>query len=225
MINSASFLRTTIVSAAILACFAASPAYAALWYADANSAAKPPDGTSWATAFPTIQAAVNSAAGDGGGEVWVADGTYSSASGVVLVMAANVHLYGGFSGVEGTREERDWASNVAIIDGANAHGCVTGANDATLDGFTVTRGSGGWGSGMLNNNASPLVANCTFSGNVSTDGAGGIYNGNSSATIINCTFLENSGGHMGGGIYNYTSTVSISDCDFTGNSAEVGGGI
>ena len=82
---------------------------------DANS------GNSWASAKKTVQAAVN-AAGEGD-EIWVAAGTYAEhiknkttgPSGSEV--AVNVALYGGFSGTETSRDQRNWQSNLTILDG------------------------------------------------------------------------------------------------------------
>ena len=51
--------------------FAAS---AAVWYVDKNNTSGAEEGASWATAFTTIQPAIDAAFYDGGGEVWVAEG-------------------------------------------------------------------------------------------------------------------------------------------------------
>jgi hypothetical protein len=53
-------------------------------------AAQPMNGSSWRSAFHTVQEGVNAAAPDG--EVWVAGGSYSQP----VVMAQSVRLYGAF---------------------------------------------------------------------------------------------------------------------------------
>lgn len=59
------------------------------------------DGTSWDEAFGTIQEGIDAANEAGGGEVWVAAGTYDEErgnhSGSVILMP-KVRLYGGFTG-------------------------------------------------------------------------------------------------------------------------------
>ncbi|MCH8134783.1 MAG: hypothetical protein IIB77_02255 [Proteobacteria bacterium] len=106
------------------------------------------DGTSWTTAYATIQAGIDAAAGAGGGEVWVADGTYMES----IVLSDGVELYGGFSGSGGLEEtalsERNPALNVTTIDASQAalgdpakHVVVMdGIASARLDGFTITGG-------------------------------------------------------------------------------------
>ena len=73
--------------------------------------------------------------------------------------------------------DNDWEANATVIDGSAAgrtsegdvepaSHVVIGANNATLDGFTVTGGSGKMdGGGMHNDGTSPVVRNCTFRGN------------------------------------------------------------
>ena len=60
------------------------------------------NGLSWATAKATVQAGLSAAvAGD---EVWVAAGTYVER----ITLTAEAALYGGFTGGEADRVQRDW---------------------------------------------------------------------------------------------------------------------
>jgi hypothetical protein len=92
--------------------------------------------------------------------------------------------------------------------------------------------------GIFNYYNTPVVSNCTFSGNIlsATDGSGaGMQNRYSSAIVTNCVFLNNKGqginpafanGSGGGGLANfYCSSVAISYCTFTNNEASYGGGL
>jgi len=140
----------------------------------------------------------------------------------------------------------------------NSYHVVTASGiDATamLDGFTITgarsipegpHGSGMYndessptlincifsgnttgesGGGMYNHNSNPVLLNCTFSGNTAMRSGGGMYNDKSSPTLTNCTFIENSGrGGGGGGMYNTNSSPMLSDCAFSGNSTTGSGG-
>ena len=65
-------IRHALLSAALLMC----TAHAAVWYVDVDNTAGPWDGTSWPTAFQTIQEGIDATFGYGGGEVWVAEGVY-----------------------------------------------------------------------------------------------------------------------------------------------------
>ncbi|MBN1764062.1 MAG: thrombospondin type 3 repeat-containing protein [Sedimentisphaerales bacterium] len=104
-----------------------------------------------------------------------------------------------------------------IIDGGAGGSVITCSSDedpnTLIDGFLITNGYAIQGGGMYNENSSPIVANCIFSGNSTTPGAsgdpgevggtggdgGGMYNNNSSPTITNCTFSANSTGNGGRG--------------------------
>ena len=74
-----------------------------LVYVDKDNASGTENGQSWATAYVTVQEGIDAAAARGGGEVWVAEGVYGEA----VTMRSDVQVYGGFSGSETEREERD----------------------------------------------------------------------------------------------------------------------
>ncbi|MDI6827511.1 MAG: hypothetical protein QME62_03395 [Armatimonadota bacterium] len=69
------------------------------------------DGLSWNTAKKTIGAGLDTALS--GDEVWVAKGTYVER----ITLKVGVGLYGGFEGTETSRDQRNWRTNVTIIDG------------------------------------------------------------------------------------------------------------
>ena len=103
---------------------------------------------------------------------------------------------------------------------------------ALLDGFTI---SGGFAydlpnkvvhaGGMLNENGSPTLKDCTFKGNSALDDGGGIYNDNSNPTLIHCTFSDNFAyDNNAGGMYNYKSNPTLINCLFSGNGAYWQGG-
>ena len=210
-----------------------------------------PDGTSWTTAFHDIQSAVDAAPSDNSGEIWVAEGTYTSTAAQVVTMKRGVLIYGGFAGTENSRAERDWCAHVSVIDGEGARRGVTGADDAVLDGFTVTRGQGfPHGGGMWNEGCAPVVRHCLFlantamsgggMGNMSTgtapiiedcifrenqgDDGGGIFYGDSPAHLVHCILERNNARMDGGGLAQNGGTTTLSDCLFQENSAGTGGG-
>ena len=197
--------------------------------------ASPGDGSSWDTAFNVLQAGVDAAAARGG-EVWVAKGTYTTTTDAVLSMRSGVFLYGGFIGTETTRSQRDCSANATTIDGGNTRRCVIGADNALLDGFTISKGhaqdpygSPEAGGGMYNFVASPTVLNCVFAGNTALNG-GGMYNWQGSPVVKNCAFIQNSAtellrAHGGGGMYNESCSPSLTGCTFKENTAACGGGI
>ncbi|UCC30343.1 MAG: right-handed parallel beta-helix repeat-containing protein [Phycisphaerales bacterium] len=90
---------------------------------------------------------------------------------------------------------------------------------AVLDGFTISGGNtNDKGSGMYNEESSPTVTGCTFSGNI---GYGMSNFSNCSSTVTGCTFSRN----FGGGMYNHWySSPTVTRCTFSGNTADVSGG-
>ena len=195
------------------------PEITGVWYVKTGSAG---DGSSWDSAFGSIQEAVAEASSGGGGMVWVATGSYTSAGTEVVAMAPSVTLYGGFTGTEYTLAQRDWKANPTVIDGQGVRRCVVGADDTTLDGFIVQNGylSSGDGAGMYNESVSPSVLNCSFLNNVTSGNGGGMYNGDSAAVVVSsCTFSGNTA-HYGAGMCNlYGSAISVTNCTFSENTA------
>lgn len=188
-------------------------------YVNWNSSAAVPDGLSWATAYADLQSAVNAAFDAGGGEVWVAHGTYTSTANPVLTLKAGVAVYGGFAGTESALEARDWETLGTVIDGQGLRRGVVGANEALLDGFTVTNGFSMQGGGMNNSASSPEVRNCHFTGNTASYYGGAMGNAsNSHPVITNCRFTGNSASSYGGAMYNSLSSPVITDCSFAENS-------
>lgn len=205
-------------------------------YVNAASNATNPDGSSWAKAFKDLQSAVDAAYVSGGGELWVAAGTYTGTTEPIMTMKEGVALYGGFSGKETAKDERNWEAHKTIIDGETERRCVRGADNAVLDGFIITRGFAGpkslkddedcmCGGGMLNYGFSPTVANCVFKENGSNHNGAGMSNqANSSPTIKNCTFESNHCPGVGTGMYNQSSSPIVIDCLFTDHDAYGWGG-
>ncbi len=189
------------------------------------------DGSSWASPLGSIQDGVDLA--EAKDEIWVAAGTYTSATDPVVTMKEGVALYGGFAGTETGRSARNWVTNVTAIDGENARLCVMGANNATLDGFTVTHGffAGEFGGGgMVNDGVSPVVSHCAFTWNYANInvlygvGGGAMYNESCSPIVTNCTFTSNAldihsmYGYGSGGMGNNAASPTVTNCTFASNS-------
>ena len=58
-----------------------------VWFVDVDNTAGPWDGRSWATAFEDVHQGAGAAAEAGGGELWVAEGTYTSTEALVVDLA------------------------------------------------------------------------------------------------------------------------------------------
>ena len=72
------------------------------------------NGISWANAYADVQTAIDKASSAGGGEVWIAKGTYKHGS--EMTMKNNVAIYGGFAGTERSKDQRTSGNNT-ILDG------------------------------------------------------------------------------------------------------------
>ena len=184
------------------------------------------DGSSWANAYADVQTAIDAAESVGGGEVWIAKGTYKHGS--AMTMKNSVAIYGGFAGTETSKEERVSGNNT-ILDGEGKYRVFYNkyteanplTNSAKLDNVTIRNGYvSGSGAGMYNYYASPEITNCTFSNNT----GGGMYNSSSSSPVLtNCTFSGNSASSYGGGMYNSSSSSPVlTNCTFSNNT---GGGM
>ena len=202
------------------------------------------DGSSWADAFTTLQAAM--AIVQPGEQVWVAEGTYrpTSANAPVLDdVVADVSIYGGFVGTESSLNQRSDPLPATILSGdfngddpANLtdnsyHVVDVNADDRRLDGFTISGGNavGGpgepSGGGLIVSAFNLTITNVIFSGNNAVFG-GGMRNGGLSPTLINVSFIGNTG-DFGGGMNNAVGgTPTLINVTFTGNTAtRTGGGI
>ncbi|MDH4317364.1 MAG: right-handed parallel beta-helix repeat-containing protein [Desulfobulbaceae bacterium] len=129
---------------------------------------------------PTITAALEAAAA--GDTITVAAGTYQEN----IILKSGVTLEGGWNK---DFSSRDIAANETILDGSKEAGpTVQGADNATLDGFTVINATrkvlangDTMGSGVYLKNTSPTISNNKIIGNEPA----GIYCNASSAVILN----------------------------------------
>ncbi|MBU0983777.1 MAG: hypothetical protein KKA42_07890 [candidate division Zixibacteria bacterium] len=199
----------------------------------------PEDGLTWATAYHTIQAAVDVSYSAGGGEIWVAANTYTSGSVdptvPVVTMKTGVEIYGGFEGYGGgtgaqetARAQRDYDANVTILDGEDVSDHVVlsqSVMNAVVDGFTITGGyaDDDTGGGIFVQYQPIAIANCIFTENFARFGAA-IYLTDASSPITDCEFFNNTASSSGGAIYMYRSSPTVTNCPFTDNEAGLYGG-
>jgi len=190
-------------------------------------------GLAWSSAKATIEAALaaaEAAADPMGCEVWVAQGTHVSTTTLdrdaSCRLRAGIALYGGFAGGESNRNERDPAANPTILSGDlgvlgmladNARHVVEGADDARLDGFTITKGyseadvaTSPSGAGLHAKGVTMTVANSLFVENATGKGK------NDLGTIGGQGGIG-AGAHVDGG------DVTFEDCAFEGNTTGAGG--
>jgi len=203
-------------------------------------------GLTWQDAFASLQDALDVLTVD---QILVAEGIYYpsvEAGGAgdrykTFQMRESVGIYGGFPSTgDPSFEDRDPTKYRTILSGDIGipgdysdncyhvfyHWLVSLNSTAVLDGFTITGGNAngsssyGHGGGMYNGWDWPILANCTFTGNIALYG-GAIYNEDSMPTIINCTFSGNSAEYCAG-IYNQDSDPPIVNCIIWGNLAADG---
>jgi len=202
------------------------------------------DGLSWEGALKTVQegmATVEEALHAAKScEVWVAEGqyhVYRSSRLDAIRLVSKVGLYGGFSGRETSRDDRDYRTHMTVLDGRSASGkeqvyhVLKGMDSAVIDGFVITGGLAdaadphNVGGGIYNDRQSPTVTNCIITSNRAEIG-GGMYNIDSSPIITNSSFSKNSASTKGGGMYNGEgSSPRITNCVFDSNSAVEGGAV
>jgi hypothetical protein len=171
--------------------------------------------------FATIQDAIDASCE--GGEVVVADGTYTGGGN------KNINL----GGKAITVRSASGNPSLCIIDcegSGRGFKFISGETASTVvNGFTITGGigGGGGGGGAQCQASSPMIVNCVFEGNDvgGSQGGGMSVTGGSSPTIMNCQFISNSAKH-GGGLYGSGSSPDIINCSFIGNDGwERGGGM
>jgi hypothetical protein len=197
--------------------------------------AMPGDGSSWATAFDSVQAAIDDAAAAAPCEVWVAAGMYYIyETGVTdtLTLQGGVDVYGGFDGTETMLDQRDWSANVTVLDGRAGPGSssrvyhvVTAASDARLDGFVITEGLANGvapherGGGIFSDDTDVVVANCSIVDNACAWIGGGIAIIGGAPTIVDSVIADNASAQYAGGLYASGSDTTVSRCVVHGNTS------
>ncbi|MGD8782323.1 MAG: T9SS type A sorting domain-containing protein [Ignavibacteria bacterium] len=185
------------------------------------------DGTSWSSAYTSLQSALDNAVS--GNQIWVAAGTYIPTSSYDLTNSSRyyhfrlingVELYGGFAGTEAAVSERtnfrSGEANETILSGDIGSDNDTSNNcyhvlylpsslgltvSTVLDGFTIQDGNA--------------------SGSNPHAYGGGIYSNGNIFTMTNCTVQNNIANSaalaLGGGMVLISSDVIIENCFILNN--------
>ena len=200
--------------------FSPLPVSAATWYVDA-SVASSGDGTTWATAFRTIQEGTNAASH--GDTVLVAQGTY----------VENIEFNGKNITLTSTDPLNPAVVANTIIDGSQSGPVVTfsGTEDETcvLSGFTVRNGSASSGSGIRGSSGHVLsratIRHNFIVNNRSSGGGAGLYacGGAIEDNVISGNSTALYGETRGGGLWACHGTIQRNV--ISGNSSDFGGGL
>ncbi|GAB5417526.1 MAG: hypothetical protein Crog4KO_07980 [Crocinitomicaceae bacterium] len=193
------------------------------WYVNVNATGNN-DGTSWTDAYTDVQDAMTEACDND--TIWVAQGTYFG--NYTWPDGKDLVILGGFDGSETTESQRDWNTNVTIMDGQSTNSVVSISNLSNvskIDGFTVQNGVNE-GAGFRITDASLIISNMIFDAN-NTGGynGGGLYVGGASDVQVSASVFSNNVSANGGGIYGTTTSsgsIALDSCDFTNNSGTVG---
>jgi predicted outer membrane repeat protein len=215
------------------------------------------DGLSWGAAKRNPETAVDLArdyaaqpttyAPDGFCEVWLLSGDYYLYSRGVLSLRNGVKVYGGFSGDETSRRQREWgpALDETALSACDAAACSNRLTrivecdnvggpcgiSSALDGVTIAGATvnavyvNGQSSGSTN---AVVLANLSVSGNTST-GSGGpalsLTGSKNASKIHNCSFSSNVATNgNGGAVYvNGSAAPRFDYCRFDSNTSSQGG--
>lgn len=218
------------------------------------------NGRSWQDAYQHLQDALAVAERDD--EIWVAAGVYYPDEGAgqsdnhrrsTFQLPQHVSCYGGFSGTEEERRERDPQQHLTILSGdlrqdddnadgnhvAESDGDLRGSNAdhvvtcqdprTLLSGFTITAGHGNRsGAGLtISGRGLAQITRCRFIGNRSSSDGGALSISGGTHQVINCLFANNTAGEDGGAVSLSSPSTgsSLVSCLFVGNRARYGGAL
>jgi hypothetical protein len=194
-------------------------------YVNAANTNTTKDGTSWATAFTSLQEALSVCAVEGV-EIWVAKGTYkpthdpfgnaspSDARTKTFYLKNKIKIYGGFVGTEGALSER---STRIGGDGTILSGDLNGNDGVSGTGGTLVFTNNG-------ENVYHVVTSVSDDATTLLDGLtiqGGNANGAGQLTVESQPIYNNSGG----GLYQINASVRVNKVLFQHNAAGFGGGL
>ena len=195
------------------------------------------DGSSWADAFPDVDAAL--AVATPGAQVWIAQGKYfpslptdpGDPRSATYLLVDGVALYGGFVGFESSLAQRgDPAAHPTRLSGDigttgvsadNTYHVVTadGVGPGTLlDGLFIQEGRAngtgvnGAGAGVQLNAASPVLRGCTIQFNSGISSGSGVRNDGGGAPLLEgCLITQNTHG-----LYSDAGSLTLRGCTISG---------
>ena len=196
------------------------------------------NGTSWENAYTDLQAALLAAGA--GTEIWVAEGTYKPTAGTdrtaTFSLPDGVVIYGGFSGVETARDQRNWVQHMTRISGDigvigtatdNVKQLITAAGAGRVDGFVISDAYRENGSGSLvegvniqRKNYGSGVRDLVFEHCLVRDNACYYYMVEGGMSFRNCIFYNNRSLYLSSGkpYYEMARDCEFQLCTFVGNT-------
>lgn len=213
------YLKLVII---ISLCLITSGSCIAAVYVDVNAAGPTYNGRSWATAYKTIQTALNSLRY--GGEIWVKTGLYNER----IIMKQYVNLYGGFRGNETALSQRIIDAYPSIIDtGRTGRPIEVPANTwCIIDGFNITQGFADRGGGICcRANSNAKIRNCRIENCEASAFGGGVYfDRYAQGEMTNCVIAYNASDIGGGLVVEYHSYPKLRNNLIIRNFAVTSGG-
>ncbi len=184
-------------------------------------------GTGWDDALTTLQDAID-IAGDRGdvSEIWVAEGRYTPSRrtfyweprSVTFSLVNGVGFYGGFSGDETCRDERDPRQHPTILSGDINNNDLPGDLNLTDNSYSVVSALNVDSTTVLNGF---IVRDGNAVGFMTTQSLSSVRGGglmvlSGNPTISSCIF-EHNHGEKGGGVYVRDASPSFDGCIVRGN--------
>jgi len=203
-------------------------------------------GKSWSRAFASIEDALESAKKQKEVcELWIKAGVYHPSGTnrtASFVVPDGVKLYGGFSGSESVRSERNpkaWRTNLSGDIGRagrttdNCFHVLRMGEGCVLDGLVISSGNADGekledqfgGAFVLSNQTKVVIQNCTFEKNHAKLGGGALsFSVVMSGVISNCIFYANSAADGGALLFKGEGRTQLTRATFTSNVAKKSGG-
>ncbi|MDP4201804.1 MAG: T9SS type A sorting domain-containing protein [Bacteroidota bacterium] len=237
-----------------------------IYYVNSASANSNANGRNWTTPYKTLQAALDQCDSNDYPQIWVAQGSgnytpsrnaagsTSTGADALFILKDNMSIYGGFTGVVGTEpssysdvatkiNSRVLVNNTPVLSGNNTSNALisynTTANNAIIDGFTLTGTAGGVGYFTAAIPVNAIIQNCKIRGNATsglnlagtaynvvvadnTDNTANKVNGvnlTGNANLINATIANNAGV----GINSGSASATVTNTVLWGNADNVTG--
>jgi hypothetical protein len=181
-------------------------------------------GSSWATAYQTIGAAL--AAAEGPTQIWIAEGVYPER---LQISLDGIELRGGFAGDELALEERHGGETAIDAQLSGRPLYLFYVSDVVIDRMTLQNGSayGSGGAVYMSGCENVLISDSTIRDCTSQtgNGGGGVYASSGSLTVTDVTIERCIAADKGGGLRSVGCDSNLLRVRFIENEALAGGGL